>query len=216
MRRWRDLADVSLLWILLVPCLASACGSPASMRGLSSGASPGSHGSTGGFWTSSEVEAGTSIFPDSPAAVFDKLLQQCLRTADHPALPVDTHALRSGLWQLLIPKAMQGLREFPSSVIVPMMQISWTMFSILSGGIYFHEYRVFTAFTGTMFAVGVAVTGPAPPPCSTAWLSPARPCIVQSTGKQAGLANGHASAADAAANMVGALCPRCLRSMVTD
>ena len=53
---------------------------------------------------------------------------------------------------------MQGLREFPSSVIVPMMQISWTMFSILSGGIYFHEYRVFTAFTGTMFALGVAVS----------------------------------------------------------
>ena len=52
---------------------------------------------------------------------------------------------------------LQGLREFPSSVIVPMMQISWTMFSILSGGIYFHEYRVFTAFTGTMFALGVAV-----------------------------------------------------------
>ena len=38
-----------------------------------------------------------------------------------------------------------------------MMQISWTMFSILSGGIYFHEYRVFTLLTGSMFALGVAV-----------------------------------------------------------
>ena len=53
---------------------------------------------------------------------------------------------------------VQGLREFPSSVIVPMMQISWTMFSILSGGIYFHEYRVFTPLSGSMFALGVAVS----------------------------------------------------------
>ena len=119
----------------------------------------------------------------------------CVPLTIQPCLLTHMHALG----QLPIFKAMQGLREFPSSVIVPMMQISWTMFSILSGGIYFHEYRVFTAFTGTMFAVGVAVTGPAPPPCSTAWLSPARPCIVQSTGKQAGLANGQASAAGAAA-----------------
>ena len=64
---------------------------------------------------------------------------------------------------------VQGLREFPSSVIVPMMQISWTMFSILSGGIYFHEYRVFTLLSGSMFALGVVVC----PSCS------ARFCDVQ-------------------------------------
>ena len=49
-----------------------------------------------------------------------------------------------------------------------MMQISWTMFSILSGGIYFHEYRVFTALTGTMFALGVAVR--AVLSCGVVWL----------------------------------------------
>ncbi|KAK9803832.1 hypothetical protein WJX73_005110 [Symbiochloris irregularis] len=51
----------------------------------------------------------------------------------------------------------QGLKEFPSIVIVPMMQISWTLFSIVSGGIYFKEYRTFTALSGFMFTVGVLV-----------------------------------------------------------
>ena len=51
----------------------------------------------------------------------------------------------------------QGLKEFPSIVIVPMMQISWTLFSILSGGIYFKEYRTFTAGSGFMFTLGVLV-----------------------------------------------------------
>ena len=51
----------------------------------------------------------------------------------------------------------QGLKEFPSIVIVPMMQISWTLFSVLSGGIYFKEYRTFTAGSGFMFTLGVLV-----------------------------------------------------------
>lgn len=55
---------------------------------------------------------------------------------------------------------MQGLKEFPSIVIVPMMQISWTLFSIVSGGIYFQEYSTFTALSGFMFTLGVLV-GPA-------------------------------------------------------
>ena len=52
---------------------------------------------------------------------------------------------------------MQGLKEFPSIVIVPMMQISWTLFSIVSGGIYFKEYRTFTLLSGFMFSLGVLV-----------------------------------------------------------
>lgn len=59
---------------------------------------------------------------------------------------------------------LQGLKEFPSIVIVPMMQISWTLFSIVSGGIYFKEYRTFTFLSGFMFSLGVAVW---PPPWYT-------------------------------------------------
>ena len=42
-------------------------------------------------------------------------------------------------------------------VIVPTMQISWTLFSIVSGGIYYQEYKGYTTLKSVMFAVGVAV-----------------------------------------------------------
>ena len=53
---------------------------------------------------------------------------------------------------------MQALRLFPAVVIVPTMQISWTLFSVVSGGIYYQEYQAFTAFTASMFGLGVLVS----------------------------------------------------------
>src|SRR4051812_38129741 len=53
---------------------------------------------------------------------------------------------------------LQALKLFPAIVIVPTMQISWTLFSILSGGIYYQEYTIFTTLSAAMFAVGVAVS----------------------------------------------------------
>ena len=53
---------------------------------------------------------------------------------------------------------MQALRLFPAVVIVPTMQISWTLFSVISGGIYYQEYKAFTPFTASMFALGVLVS----------------------------------------------------------
>ena len=52
---------------------------------------------------------------------------------------------------------LQALRLFPAVVIVPTMQISWTLFSVVSGGIYYQEYHAFTAFTASMFGLGVLV-----------------------------------------------------------
>ncbi|KAA6419878.1 MAG: hypothetical protein FRX49_10241 [Trebouxia sp. A1-2] len=50
-----------------------------------------------------------------------------------------------------------ALRLFPAVVIVPTMQISWTLFSVVSGGIYYQEYHAFTAFTASMFGLGVLI-----------------------------------------------------------
>ncbi|KAG2424486.1 hypothetical protein HXX76_014538 [Chlamydomonas incerta] len=51
----------------------------------------------------------------------------------------------------------KGLRMFPAMVIVPLMQISWTLFSIVSGMIYFEEYKGFTTLMWIMFPVGVVI-----------------------------------------------------------
>ena len=53
---------------------------------------------------------------------------------------------------------LQALRLFPAVVIVPTMQISWTLFSVVSGGIYYQEYHAFTPFTAGMFGLGVLVS----------------------------------------------------------
>ena len=53
---------------------------------------------------------------------------------------------------------MQALRLFPAVVIVPTMQISWTLFSVVSGGIYYQEYQAFTPFSASMFGLGVLVS----------------------------------------------------------
>jgi hypothetical protein len=53
---------------------------------------------------------------------------------------------------------IQGLNMFPAMVIVPTMQIAWTLFSITSGMLYFQEYDGFNALKGTMFAFGVLVS----------------------------------------------------------
>ncbi|XP_024371631.1 probable magnesium transporter NIPA8 isoform X2 [Physcomitrium patens] len=48
-----------------------------------------------------------------------------------------------------------GLALFDAILIVPMLQIVWTFFSIFTGFIYFEEYRVFGRFRAAMFGVGV-------------------------------------------------------------
>ena len=52
---------------------------------------------------------------------------------------------------------IQALKFFPAMLIVPTMQISWTFFSIISGMLYFQEYKDFTLFNGIMFIVAVMV-----------------------------------------------------------
>ncbi|EFJ04844.1 hypothetical protein SELMODRAFT_432033 [Selaginella moellendorffii] len=48
-----------------------------------------------------------------------------------------------------------GLSMFDAILIVPMLQISWTTFSIFTGFVYFQEYRVFDGFRVCMFIVGI-------------------------------------------------------------
>lgn len=54
--------------------------------------------------------------------------------------------------------ALQGLKMFPALIIVPALQICWTLFSILSGMLYFHEYEGMRAGPTAMFVIGVAVS----------------------------------------------------------
>ena len=51
----------------------------------------------------------------------------------------------------------KGLKSFPALVIVPTMQIAWTLFSIVSGMLYFREYADLDALGASMFGLGVAV-----------------------------------------------------------
>ncbi|KAJ7545952.1 hypothetical protein O6H91_08G017800 [Diphasiastrum complanatum] len=48
----------------------------------------------------------------------------------------------------------EGLAMFHAVLIVPMLQIFWTTFSIFTGFIYFKEYQVFNKFRALMFGVG--------------------------------------------------------------
>ncbi|GMH45330.1 hypothetical protein BSKO_13287 [Bryopsis sp. KO-2023] len=65
-----------------------------------------------------------------------------------------TFLFTSTFWVTRLNKA---LKLFPALIIVPTMQISWTLFSILSGMLYFEEYTSFNALSGFMFALAVAV-----------------------------------------------------------
>lgn len=47
---------------------------------------------------------------------------------------------------------------FPAMVIVPTLQIAWTLFSILSGMLYFQEYKDFSKLGAAMFVVGLFVS----------------------------------------------------------
>ncbi|KAL3696097.1 hypothetical protein R1sor_010173 [Riccia sorocarpa] len=49
----------------------------------------------------------------------------------------------------------EGLAMFDAILIVPMLQIAWTFFSIFTGFIYFEEYQVFDGFRASMFALGM-------------------------------------------------------------
>lgn len=51
----------------------------------------------------------------------------------------------------------KGLRLFPAVIIVPTLQIFWTLFSIICGGIYFNEFSTFTPLATGMFALGVVL-----------------------------------------------------------
>ena len=51
----------------------------------------------------------------------------------------------------------KGLRLFQAVLIVPTMQIMWTLLSIVSGGLYYQEFDKFTALQFGMFGLGVAL-----------------------------------------------------------
>ncbi|GAQ88927.1 hypothetical protein KFL_004700090 [Klebsormidium nitens] len=61
-------------------------------------------------------------------------------------------ALTAAFWMA---RLNQGLAMFDAMLIVPMLQIVWTFFSIFTGFIYFKEYQVFDGFQAGMFSIGI-------------------------------------------------------------
>jgi len=51
----------------------------------------------------------------------------------------------------------KSLQLFPALIIVPLMQINWTLFSIVSGGMYFKEFEEFSADQAVLFVLGVLI-----------------------------------------------------------
>eukprot|EP00210_Caulerpa_lentillifera_P008458 g8070.t1 len=56
-----------------------------------------------------------------------------------------------------ISRLNKALKFFPALIIVPTMQISWTFFSIVSGMLYFQEYKDFEMLQGILFTLAVTV-----------------------------------------------------------
>ncbi len=52
---------------------------------------------------------------------------------------------------------LQGLVLFPAVVIVPMLEILWVLFIMVSGGLYFGDFETFDTLQIAMFCVGVFV-----------------------------------------------------------
>lgn len=52
---------------------------------------------------------------------------------------------------------MQGLMLFPAVVIVPLLEILWVLFIMVSGGIYFGDFEAFSRLQLIMFGAGVFV-----------------------------------------------------------
>ncbi|KAL0033460.1 hypothetical protein WJX77_010531 [Trebouxia sp. C0004] len=51
----------------------------------------------------------------------------------------------------------RGLLLFPAVVIVPMLEIQWVLFIMVSGGLYFGDFETFSKLQLAMFGVGVFV-----------------------------------------------------------
>ncbi|KAL4430976.1 hypothetical protein ABPG75_006232 [Micractinium tetrahymenae] len=62
--------------------------------------------------------------------------------------------LFAGFWMRRYSKAM---KLFPVLIIMPIIQIVWVLFSLISGSLYYEEYKTLNALSGSMFGLGVVV-----------------------------------------------------------
>lgn len=63
---------------------------------------------------------------------------------------------RKSMWVLPC-LCMQGQQRFPALIIVPCMQLCWTLFGVISGLLYFKEYVGMSGLQVAMFVLGVVV-----------------------------------------------------------
>eukprot|EP00002_Diphylleia_rotans_P020896 TRINITY_DN4064_c0_g1_i2.p1 TRINITY_DN4064_c0_g1~~TRINITY_DN4064_c0_g1_i2.p1 ORF type:complete len:424 (+),score=85.60 TRINITY_DN4064_c0_g1_i2:60-1331(+) len=105
----------------------------------------------------------TSAMIGSLGVLLAKSLSQLLRTTilgDNQFVYFFTYFVFIG-WLLLsafwMERLNSGLRLFPSMIVVPALQVFWTVFSILSGGIYFDEFSKFSWAQTFGFTSGVLI-----------------------------------------------------------
>lgn len=53
--------------------------------------------------------------------------------------------------------SLQGLLLFPGVVIIPMLEILWVLFILVSGSIYFGDFETFSKLQLAMFGTGVFI-----------------------------------------------------------
>eukprot|EP00873_Tetraselmis_striata_P006937 jgi/Tetstr1/427201/TSEL_017389.t1 len=72
-------------------------------------------------------------------------------------------ALLAAIAVFWVSRMDQGIQIFDAVMIIPLLQLAWTLFGILCGGIYFAEFDAFTFLQASrpmltmMFALGVAI-----------------------------------------------------------
>lgn len=77
--------------------------------------------------------------------------------ADVASMPLDHPRFKQQLITCILLCCAQGLRVFPALIIVPCLQLCWTLFGVVCGLLYFQEYRGMTGLQVAMFVLGVCV-----------------------------------------------------------
>ncbi|KAL4426811.1 hypothetical protein ABPG77_006597 [Micractinium sp. CCAP 211/92] len=75
-------------------------------------------------------------------------------TSWYTYLSIFLFLLFAGFWMRRYSKAM---KLFPVLIIMPIIQIVWVLFSLISGSLYYEEYKTLNALSGSMFGLGVVV-----------------------------------------------------------
>lgn len=109
------------------------------------------------------IYAGQSAIFGSLSVLLAKALSSLVRTSFRGNLQLDQY----GFWIILflwlavmtfwLVRMNLALKMFNGIVIIPTLQVFWIVFSIISGGIFFQEFRVYSSLSLFFFVCAVAL-----------------------------------------------------------